>query len=97
MEIEEEKKDEKSEIKNTEYEYEVEFIMQSKKARQKFTPSQEIYLLYVFCSKVFQCGLISLYYNGINLNFIDKNSKLSMSSNKLSIDVGINISLSSLT
>ena len=63
MEVEEEKKDEKSDIKNEEYEYEVEFIMQSKKARQKFNPSQEIYLLYVFCSKVFQCGLISLYYN----------------------------------
>ena len=77
MEIEEEKKEDKSEIKNAEYEYEVEFIMQSKKARQKFTPSQEIYLLYVFCFYVFQCGLISLYYNGINLNFIDKNSKLS--------------------
>ena len=76
MEVEEE------EIKNPipevkDQEYEVEFIMQSKTAKQKFNSSQEIYLLYVYCSKVFQCGLISLYYNGINLNFIDKNTKLS--------------------
>ena len=59
------------------YEYEVEFIMGDKSSKQKFNTSQEIYLLYVHCSKVFQCGLISLYLNGINLNFIDKNSKLS--------------------
>ena len=59
------------------YEYEVEFIMGDKSSKQKFNTSQEIYLLYVHCSKVFQCGLISLYFNGINLNFIDKNSKLS--------------------
>ena len=67
--------EEKSESKI--YEYEVEFIMGDKSSKQKFNTSQEIYLLYVHCSKVFQCGLISLYFNGINLNFIDKNSKLS--------------------
>ena len=67
--------EEKSESKI--YEYEVEFIMEDKSSKQKFNTSQEIYLLYVHCSKVFQCGLISLYFNGINLNFIDKNSKLS--------------------
>ena len=76
MEVEEgEIKDTIPEEKNIEYE--VEFIMQSKTSKQKFNSSQEIYLLYVYCSKVFQCGLISLYYNGINLNFIDKNTKLS--------------------
>ena len=75
MEVEEEIKSKKSETK--EEEYEVEFIMKSKKSKQKFNTSQEIYLLYVYCSKVFQCGLISLYYNGINLNFIDKNTKIS--------------------
>ena len=76
MEVEEEEiKDTIPEEKNIEYE--VEFIMQSKTSKQKFNSSQEIYLLYVYCSKVFQCGLISLYYNGINLNFIDKNTKLS--------------------
>jgi len=58
-------------------EYEVEFIMKDKSSKQKFNTSQEIYLLYVHCSKVFQCGLFSLYFNGINLNFIDKNTKLS--------------------
>ncbi len=58
-------------------EYEVEFIMKGKTSKQKFNTSQEIYLLYVHCSKVFQCGLFSLYFNGINLNFIDKNNKLS--------------------
>ena len=67
--------EEKSESKI--YEYEVGFIMGDKSSKQKFNTSQEIYLLYVHCSKVFQCGLISLYFNGINLNFIDKNSKLS--------------------
>ena len=67
--------EEKSESKI--HEYEVEFIMGDKLSKQKFNTSQEIYLLYVHCSKVFQCGLISLYFNGINLNFIDKNSKLS--------------------
>ena len=67
--------EEKSELKI--HEYEVEFIMGDKSSKQKFNTSQEIYLLYVHCSKVFQCGLISLYFNGINLNFIDKNSKLS--------------------
>ena len=67
--------EEKSESKI--HEYEVEFIMGDKSSKQKFNTSQEIYLLYVHCSKVFQCGLISLYFNGINLNFIDKNSKLS--------------------
>ena len=68
--------EEKSESKI--HEYEVEFIMGDKSSKQKFNTSQEIYLLYVHCSKVFQCGLISLYFNGINLNFIDKNSKLSI-------------------
>ena len=58
-------------------EYEVEFVMKGKSSKQKFNTSQEIYLLYVYCSKVFQCGLFSLYFNGINLNFIDKNMKLS--------------------
>ena len=58
-------------------EFEVEFIMKEKTSKQKFNSNQEIYLLYVHCSKIFQCGLISLYYNGINLNFIDKNTKLS--------------------
>jgi len=58
-------------------EYEVEFVMKDKSSKQKFNTSQEIYLLYVHCSKVFQCGLFSLYFNGINLNFIDKNTKLS--------------------
>ncbi len=58
-------------------EYEVEFVMKDKTSRQKFNTSQEIYLLYVHCSKEFQCGLFSLYFNGINLNFIDKNTKLS--------------------
>jgi hypothetical protein len=67
--------EEKSESKI--HEYDVEFIMGDKSSKQKFNTSQEIYLLYVHCSKVFQCGLISLYFNGINLNFIDKNSKLS--------------------
>ena len=67
--------EEKSESKI--HEYEVEFIMGDKSSKQKFNTSQEIYLLYVHCSKVFQCGLISLYFNGINLNFIEKNSKLS--------------------
>ena len=67
--------EEKSESKI--HEYEVEFIMGDKSSKQKFNTSQEIYLLYVHCSKVFQCGLISLYFNGISLNFIDKNSKLS--------------------
>ena len=51
--------------------------MKDKSSKQKFNTSQEIYLLYVHCSKVFQCGLFSLYFNGINLNFIDKNTKLS--------------------
>ena len=59
-------------------EYEVEFVMKGKSSKQKFNTSQEIYLLYVHCSKVFQCGLFSLYFNGINLNFIDKNMKLSV-------------------
>ena len=58
-------------------EFEVEFIMKEKTSKKKFNSNQEIYLLYVHCSKIFQCGLISLYYNGINLNFIDKNTKLS--------------------
>ena len=58
-------------------EYEVEFVMKGKSSKQKFNTSQEIYLLYVYCSKVFKCGLFSLYFNGINLNFIDKNMKLS--------------------
>ena len=58
-------------------EYEVEFTMKGKSSKQKFNTSQEIYLLYVHCSKAFQCGLFSLYFNGINLNFIDKNTKLS--------------------
>ena len=58
-------------------EYEVEFILKDKSSKQKFNTAQEIYLLYVHCSKVFQCGLFSLYFNGINLNFIEKNSKLS--------------------
>ena len=58
-------------------EFEVEFIMKEKTSKQKFNSNQEIYLLYVHCSKIFQSGLISLYYNGINLNFIDKNTKLS--------------------
>lgn len=58
-------------------EYEVEFVMKDKSSKQKFNTSQEIYLLYVHCSKVFQCGLFSLFFNGINLNFIDKNTKLS--------------------
>ena len=58
-------------------EYEVEFVMKNRSSKQKFNTSQEIYLLYVHCSKVFQCGLFSLYFNGINLNFIDKNTKLS--------------------
>jgi hypothetical protein len=31
----------------------------------------------VHCSKEFQCDLFSLYFIGINLNFIDKNTKLS--------------------
>ena len=61
----------------TSKEYEIEFIMKEKSSKQKFNTSQEIYLLYVYCSKIFKCGLISLYYNGINLNFIDKNSKIS--------------------
>ena len=59
-------------------EYDVEFVMKGKSSKQKFNTSQEIYLLYVYCSKVFQCGLFSLYFNGINLNFIDKNNKLSI-------------------
>ena len=58
-------------------EYEVEFVMKDKSSKQKFNTSQEIYLLYVHCSKVFQCGLFSLFFNGINLNFIGKNTKLS--------------------
>ena len=58
-------------------EYEVEFVLKDKSSKQKFNTAQEIYLLYVHCSKVFQCGLFSLYFNGINLNFIEKNSKLS--------------------
>ena len=71
MELEEEYSD------KTNQEFDVEFIMKTKTSKQKFNSSQEVYLLYVHCSKVFQCGLISLYYNGINLNFIDKNTKLS--------------------
>ena len=58
-------------------EYEVEFVLKDKTSKQKFNTSQEIYLLYVYCSKVFQSGFFSLYFNGINLNFIDKNTKLS--------------------
>ena len=58
-------------------EYEVEFVMKDKSSKKVFNTSQEIYLLYVHCSKEFQCGLFSLYFNGINLNFIDKNTKLS--------------------
>ena len=72
---EKEIKEEKTDSKIPEYE--VEFIMKEKSSKQKFNIDQEVYLLYVYCSKVFQCGLISLYYNGINLNFIDKNTKLS--------------------
>ena len=68
-------KNEKQEVKAREYE--VEFVMKDKTSKQKFNTSQEIYLLYVHCSKVFQCGVFSLYFNGINLNFIDKNTKLS--------------------
>ena len=68
-------KNEKQEVKAREYE--VEFVMKDKSSKQKFNTSQEIYLLYVHCSKVFQCGVFSLYFNGINLNFIDKNTKLS--------------------
>ena len=58
-------------------EYEVEFTMKNKSSKKIFNTSQELYLLYVHCSKVFQCGVFSLYFNGINLNFIDKNTKLS--------------------
>ena len=68
-------KNEKQEVKAREYD--VEFVMKDKSSKQKFNTSQEIYLLYVLCSKVFQCGVFSLYFNGINLNFIDKNTKLS--------------------
>ena len=68
-------KNEKQEVKAREYD--VEFVMKDKSSKQKFNTSQEIYLLYVHCSKVFQCGVFSLYFNGINLNFIDKNTKLS--------------------
>ena len=35
-------------------EYEVEFVMKDKSSKHKFNTSQEIYLLYVHCSKVFQ-------------------------------------------
>ena len=52
-------------------EYEVEFVMKDKSSKQKFNTSQEIYLLYVHCSKVFQCGLFSLFFTKNKSGFVN--------------------------
>ncbi len=56
---------------------EIEFQYKDSKVKHEFVESIELYNLYVLCSKEFNCGICSLIYNDINLNFIDKNKKLS--------------------
>ena len=64
------------ETKPEEKSIEIDFQYKDLKKKFEFPESTEIYNLYVFCSKEFKCGICSLIYNGINLNFIDKNKKL---------------------
>ena len=65
------------ETKTEEKKIEIEFQYKDSKVKHEFVESIELYNLYVLCSKEFECGICSLIYNGINLNFIDKNKKLS--------------------
>ena len=65
------------ETKTEEKKIEIEFQYKDSKSKHEFIESIELYNLYVLCSKEFNCGICSLIYNGINLNFIDKNKKLS--------------------
>ncbi len=65
------------ETKAEEKKIEIEFQYKDSKSKHEFIESIELYNLYVLCSKEFNCGICSLIYNGINLNFIDKNKKLS--------------------
>ena len=64
------------ETKTEENTIEIEFQFKDSKLKHEFLQSNELYNLYVLCSKEFNCGICSLIYNGINLNFIDKNKKL---------------------
>ena len=64
------------ETKTEEKKIEIEFQYKDSKSKHEFIESIELYNLYVLCSKEFNCGICSLIYNGINLNFIDKNKKL---------------------
>ena len=56
--------------------YIIEFILGNTIKKQTFSYESELFEIYVFCSKLFNCGIFSISFLKINLNFVDKNTKL---------------------
>ena len=54
----------------------IEFEYKTEKIKQKFLDTNELYKIYGFCAKKFECGIFDLFYNEINLRFVDKNYKI---------------------
>ena len=57
-------------------EYEIEFDFNGQTSKASFSGETELYELYVFCAKQFKCGFFALSFQSINLNFVNKNTKL---------------------
>ena len=57
-------------------EIDIEFEYKNEKTKYKFLESNELFEIYVFCAKNFKCGIFDLFYNEINLRYVDKNYKL---------------------
>ena len=57
-------------------EIDIEFEYKNEKKKYKFLETNELFEIYVFCAKNFKCGIFDLFYNEINLRFVDKNYKL---------------------
>ena len=56
--------------------YIIEFILGNTIKKQTFSYESELFEIYVFCAKAFNCGIFSISFLKINLNFVDKNTKL---------------------
>ena len=56
--------------------YLIEFTLGNIIKTQTFSYESELFEIYVFCAKAFKCGIFSISFLKINLNFVDKNTKI---------------------
>lgn len=70
------------------------FTFKRHKVQTAFPNNSELFIVYAYCAKTFKCGIFILKYDNINLNFLNKNTRLSSIFNSSQPKYDISIYLS---